>query len=67
MVFDDVSLVIDATTTASDVDGWDSLTHVNLIYAVEREFGIKFSTAEVQGMSNVGDFIDLIAKKTKAT
>ena len=63
-VFDDATLAVDRTTTAQDVDGWDSLTHINLIVAVEREFKIRFTTSEVQGLKNVGDLIDLIARKT---
>lgn len=64
MVFDDPSLNISRTTTANDVEAWDSLTHINLIVAVEREFRIRFTTAQVTGMKDVGDLIDLIVKKT---
>jgi acyl carrier protein len=62
-VFDDPNLVIQRGTTAEDVEDWDSLTHINLMVAVEREFKIKLTTAEVTGMKDVGDLIDLIAKK----
>jgi acyl carrier protein len=64
MVFDDPSLNISRTTTANDVEAWDSLTHINLIVAVEREFRIRFTTAQVTGMKDVGDLVDLIVKKT---
>ena len=64
MVFDDAGLVIDRATTAQDVEGWDSLTHINLIVAIEREFKIRFVTSEIQGLKNVGELMDLIAKKT---
>ena len=50
--------------TASDVEDWDSLNHINLIVAVEREFKVKFTTAEVSGLKNVGDLMDLIGRKT---
>ena len=63
MVFGDYEIVVDRTTSAPDVEGWDSLTHINLIVAIEREFKIRFTTAEVQGMKNVGDLIDSIAGK----
>jgi acyl carrier protein len=63
MVFDDPALTISRSTTADDVEDWDSLTHINLIVAVEREFGIRFTTAQVTGMKDVGDLMDLIAKK----
>jgi acyl carrier protein len=62
-VFDDEEIIIDADTTADDIDAWDSLTHVQLIVAVEKEFAIKFSTVEIMKMKNVGEFIDLINKK----
>ena len=62
-IFDDPSLEINDKMTAADVDGWDSLTHINLIVAVEKEFKIRLTTAEVRGLNNVGDFISLIEKK----
>lgn len=62
-VFDDEEIMIDAETTADDIDAWDSLTHVQLIVAVEKEFAVKFSTVEIMKMKNVGEFIDLINKK----
>ena len=62
-VFDDEEIIIDADTTAEDIDAWDSLTHVQLIVAVEKEFAVKFSTVEIMKMKNVGEFIDLINKK----
>lgn len=65
-VFDDEALSIERSTTAADVEGWDSLTHVNLLVAVEKAFGIRMSTREVKNMKNVGDFIDLIGAKAGA-
>jgi acyl carrier protein len=62
-IFDDPSLQITESTTASDIDAWDSLTHIDLIVQVEKEFKIKLSTGEVRGLKNVGDFITLIAGK----
>lgn len=62
-VFDDDEIVIANDTTADDIEGWDSLTHVQLIVAVEKEFSIKFSTVEVMKLKNVGEFIELINKK----
>jgi acyl carrier protein len=64
-IFDDPLLQIEDSTTASDVENWDSLTHIDLIVQVEKEFGVKFSTGEVRGLKNVGDFIALIAKKAR--
>lgn len=62
-VFDDDEIVITDETTAEDIESWDSLTHVQLIVAVEKEFAVKFSTVEVMKLKNVGEFIQLIDKK----
>jgi acyl carrier protein len=62
-IFDDPGLAVSEAMTADDVEGWDSLSHIDLIVQVEKEFRIKLSTGEVRGLKNVGDFIGLIAKK----
>lgn len=62
-VFDDPGLVITQTTTADDVAGWDSLTNINLVFAIEREFHIKFALGEIQELKNVGEMANLIVKK----
>ena len=54
----------DATTSA-DIDGWDSLEHINLISAVEQEFGIHFGMGQIVSMKNVGEMVDIIASKVK--
>ena len=63
-VFGDPSIVITDAMTADDIEEWDSLTHINLIVALERKFRIKFTTGEVNKMRNVGDLISLIRNKT---
>ena len=63
-VFDDETIEITNEMTADDIDEWDSLTHVQLIVAVEEAFGCKFSTVEVMKLKNVGEFISLIERKT---
>ena len=63
-VFDDETIAISSETTADDVDGWDSLSHVNLVVAVERFYKIKFGFGETQTLKNVGDLMALIQKKT---
>lgn len=65
-VFDKEDLVLNAETTAADVDGWDSLTHLQLMSELEDEFEIKFSMGEVQSMANVGELIETIMKKLEA-
>jgi len=62
-VFDDPTLVISDATTARDVEGWDSLMHVNLIVATEKALNVSFTTKQVQSLTNVGDFISLIASR----
>lgn len=61
-VFERPGLIVHDATTARDVDGWDSVTHVELIVAVERAFRVRFTTKEVKALGNVGDFIRLIEK-----
>ena len=60
------TLILSRATTAQDVDGWDSLMHINLIVAIEREFKIRFTTREITALRNVGDLMDLIARKPGA-
>ncbi|HEX9595784.1 MAG TPA: acyl carrier protein [Anaerolineales bacterium] len=69
-VFDDDSVVLTAETSAADVEGWDSMMHLNLIIALEKRFAIKFSTAEISGLKdsgqNVSTLLRLIASKKGA-
>jgi len=62
-VFDDSSIVITRNSTADDIDDWDSLTHMNLVMAVELGFKVKFALGELQSLKNVGDMLDMINKK----
>jgi len=62
-VFDDDSIVVRPELTADDVDEWDSLTHIRLVIAVEKTFGLKFSAAEVERLRNVGDLVALIESR----
>jgi len=64
-VFDDDSIVITRESTANDIEEWDSLTHMNLVVAVEAKFKIRFALGELQTLRNVGDMIDLIEKKIR--
>jgi len=56
-------LVLTDETTADDVEEWDSLSHVQLVVALEKSFGIKFTSREILSWNNVGDLIDCIEKK----
>lgn len=62
-VFDDDSIIVTAETTSNDIEDWDSLEHINLIVAIENEFGIKFGMNEVTGMKNVGEMVKIINDK----
>ena len=62
-VFDDEDISVNDSTTADDIEDWDSLEHINLIVAVERAFGIKFSMGETTSMKNVGAMVDIIASR----
>ena len=59
-VFDDESIIVNAETTADDIEDWDSLEHINLVSAVEKTFSVKFTMAQVVGMKNVGEMVDII-------
>jgi acyl carrier protein len=63
-VFEDKTIVLTPETTANDIDGWDSLSHVNLIVAVEAAFNIEFTRQEATRFKNVGELIANIEKKT---
>lgn len=65
-VLENDDLVLKAETTAHDVEEWDSLTHVELIFGIEKGFKIKFITSEIEGFKNVGDMVAAIARKTNA-
>ena len=65
-VFADANLEINSSTSAEDIEEWDSLTHVRLIISHELEFGLRFSTSEVGDLKTVQDLISLIASKLEA-
>jgi acyl carrier protein len=65
-VLDDEDIVLKPETTAADVDEWDSLTHIQLIVATEKHFGIKFTAAEIQGFRDVGHYCGEIKRKLEA-
>lgn len=62
--FDDDDLVITRETCADDIEDWDSLEQINLLTATEKRFNIKFKLADVRGLKNVGDLVDLVARMT---
>lgn len=62
-VFDDEELTVTEATTANDIEDWDSLEHINLMAAVEQEFGIKFTMGQIVSMKNVGEMAAIIMEK----
>jgi acyl carrier protein len=65
-IFDTVFLepvVLTPAISARDVPEWDSLTHISLMVAVEKSFGVRFRVGEVENAKNVGDFADLILRR----
>ena len=62
-VFDDDDLEIYETTKAEDIEEWDSLTHIRLVISIEKVFGLRFTSAEISDLSNVGDMAMLVMKK----
>lgn len=61
-VFDDDDIKITPEMTANDVDGWDSLSHVNLIVAIETKFNIRFNQKDLLTIKNVGDLLNCICR-----
>ena len=61
-VFENDGIVVSETTTAADVEGWDSLTHLNLVNEIEMDFDIRFMLSEVQGSKNVGELVTALMK-----
>ena len=62
-VFSMGELTIGDDTTSEDIQEWDSLSHIQMVVAVEKAFGIKFSSREIMGWKNVGEMVDSIAAK----
>lgn len=61
-VFEEDDLVVTDVTTAEDVEGWDSLTHLTLISEIENEFDVKFTMGEIQKSKNVGELVDALIR-----
>jgi acyl carrier protein len=63
-MFEDSKLTIGPKTMAKDIEGWDSLAHIQLLVAIEKAFEIRFNTGEVAGIANVGEMVELIVSRT---
>jgi len=62
-ILDNESLNINEQTEATDVEGWDSLAHINIVSQVESEFGVRFSLDELARFSTVGKIIEALQQK----
>lgn len=62
-VLDNDDIVLTPQTTADDVEDWDSLSHIQLIVAIEKAFKIKFTSKEILSWSNVSEMTESIASK----
>lgn len=62
-VFDDDSICVNEDTTAEDIEDWDSLEHITLIVAIEKEFSIRFSMGEANKFKNVGEMANIILSR----
>lgn len=64
-IFDEDDLVLQDSTTSDDIEEWDSLNHINLVSAIEKEFNIQFALGELTTLKDVGAMIDLMVGKLK--
>jgi len=62
-IFDNPNLDVKDSTNSDDIEDWDSLNHINLVVAIEKEFKIKFNFGELAALKDVGAMVDLILKK----
>ena len=62
-VFDDDTIEVNDQTTSRDIEDWDSLEHINLIAAIETQFGMMFTMGQVVTMKNVGEMVDIISSQ----
>ena len=65
-VMDVEDLQYDDKISAADVEGWDSLSHIRLLVAVEKEFHFRFTSHEVNGLKNLGEMLDVVTQRGTA-
>lgn len=64
-IIDEGSVSLSETSTSKDVDGWDSLTNIQLVVAIEKNYNIKFTSEEIISWKNIGEMIDCILTKMR--
>ncbi len=62
-VLDNEELELQETMSAGDIEDYDSLSHIQLVVAIEKSFGIKFTSKEIMSWENIGSMIDSIESK----
>lgn len=62
-VLDDEDIVLKATDTANDIEDWDSLSHIQLVVAIEKHFKVKFTASEIAKFKNVGEMCEGVVKQ----
>ena len=62
-ILDNEDVVVEESTTANDVEEWDSLTHIQLVVAIEKYFNIRFTSIEIQSWKNVREMLDCIQNR----
>jgi acyl carrier protein len=65
-IFDDPTISLKDETTAQDIEGWDSLRHIDLIMQLEEEFQLRFTVDDIIGLKNVGEMIAMLERKLAA-
>jgi acyl carrier protein len=62
-ILDNENVILEENTQATDIDEWDSLTHIQLVVAVEKHFKIRFSSKEIQKWKNIGELLNCVEEK----
>ena len=64
-VFDDETLILTDETTADDIEGWDSVAHINLMFSIEQAVGVQFNGNELAELDNIGELKQFLASKER--
>ncbi len=62
-ILDEEGIILTETTTAGDLEGWDSLTHIQLVLAIEKHFNIRFDTKEILLWKDIGEMLNAVSSK----